>query len=184
MYVPSIYILWTSSKQVCTKTCISCTCLYNVCTMYVQCIYLSEPGSFHFILSHIMNLQFLSMSAWEAFPWWMPFVRAWTPFVIGIDNAMVQEFAFLYIQCIYPLKTALAGSQLSCSIFWKTRTSAFEHGSTVYEQCILMSVHENMKMPQESWPPARAILREYRPVWTLHIQKCWFLYTSIVQHCM
>jgi hypothetical protein len=39
MYVPSIYILWTSSKQVCTQTCMSCmylhTCLYNVCTMYI-----------------------------------------------------------------------------------------------------------------------------------------------------
>jgi hypothetical protein len=31
-----------------------------------------------------------------------------------------------------------------------TCTSAFEHGTTVYEQCILMSVHENMKLPQES----------------------------------
>ena len=149
------------------------TCLYNVSTIYILvCTW--------FILSHTMNLQFLSLS--EAFPWWMPFVRAWTPFVIGIDNAMVQEFAFLYIQCIYPLKTALAGSQLSCSIFWKTRTSAFEHDSTVYEQCLLMSVHENMKMPQESWPPARAVFRGYMHCMKVHVQMGKFLYHSIVDN--
>ena len=31
-----------------------------------------------------------------------------------------------------------------------TRTSAFEHGLNMVEQCISMYVHENMKMPQES----------------------------------
>ena len=176
MYVPGIYILWTSSKQVCTRTCI----YIHVCTMYVQCIYLSVPGSSQFILSHTMNLQFLSLS--EAFPWWLPFVRACTPFVIGINNAMLQEFAFLYIQCIYPVRTALAGGQLSCSIYWKTCTYALWQRLNMVEQCLLMSVHENMKMPQESWPPARAILRGHIHCMTVYVQMGKFLYHSIVDN--
>ncbi len=127
LYIQCMYLVYTSYQQALNKYVhkhVCHVCIYiHVCTMYVQCIYLSEPGSFQFILSHTMNLQFLSLS--EAFHWWMPFVRAWTPFVIGIDNAMVQEFAFLYMQCIYPLRTALAGGQLSCSIFWKTCTYAY-----------------------------------------------------------
>ena len=61
-----------------------------------------------------------------------------------------------------------------------TRTSAFEHGLNMVEQCISMYVHENMKMPQESWPPATAILRGYEPCMTVHVQNGKFLYYSIV----
>ena len=61
-----------------------------------------------------------------------------------------------------------------------TRTSAFEHGLNMVEQCISMYVHENMKMPQESWPPARAVLRGFIHCMTVYVHMGKFLYHSIV----
>ena len=41
----------------------------------------------------------------------MPFVRACAAFVIGINNAIVQELATLYMQGSYNLRMVVAGSQ-------------------------------------------------------------------------
>ena len=152
------------------------TCLYNVCIMYILvCTWFIpvHPVSYH---EPAISFSVRSISLMNAI------------------RTRLNTLCNLYLQCygtgiclsvytVYiPLKTALAGSQLSCSIFWKTRTSAFEHDSTVYEQCLLMSVHENMKMPQESWPPARAVFRGYIHCMKVYIQMGKFLYHSIVDN--
>ena len=95
MYVPGIYTLWTSSKQVCTRTCIYIHFLVH--SMYVPGIYILWTSSKQVCTQTWIYIHFLSLS--EEFPSWMPFVRVCTHFVIGIDNAMVQEFAHLYIHC-------------------------------------------------------------------------------------
>ncbi len=81
-----------------------------------------------------------------------------------------------------PLRMAVAGGQLSCSIssnFFKNtyicvcqRLYMFNH--------VQWCLHTKEAKCQVSCPPATAILREYIPVWTLHIQNNPFLYTSIV----
>ena len=114
-----IYLIWTWYKQ--RNTCI--LSYIHVCTVSVQGIFLSVHGSSRFVQSHTINMQFLSLP--KVFPWGMPFERVCTAFVISINNAMVQEFAILYMQCSYPLRMALAGGQLSCSIYWKTSTYAY-----------------------------------------------------------
>ena len=76
----------------------------------------------------------------------MPDVRVCTAFVIGIDNAIVQEIAILYMQCSYPLRTAVAGGlHLLKNEYIRVCQRLY-----MVKQCTVMSVHENMKMLQES----------------------------------
>ena len=48
------------------------------------------------------------------------------------------------------------------------------------ERCWVMYVPQNGKIAQESYPPARAILRGFIPWHTLYVPSGWFLYHSIV----
>ena len=122
----------------------------HVCTMAVQCIYMSVHGSSWFILFHTMSMQNLSLL--KVFPWGMLFILACTAPVPPLDNASVQESAnvyihcsYMYIQIIYPLRMAVAGGQLSCSISSKTHSYAYVSVCTWLNSVYCMSVHENVK---------------------------------------
>jgi hypothetical protein len=81
---------------------------------------------------------------------------------------------------IYPLKIILPWCKLSCSIFTKRRTSAVVHRYTAYITRISMSVHEKVKMLQESLHHGKMILKGYIPLLNMSVQNSVFLYDSIV----
>ncbi len=73
----------------------------------------------------------------------------------------IRVCTYTFMQCIYPLKTALAGGQLSCGIFIFSCTDINIHCPYTVEPCSNADVRVFQKMLQESWPPARAFLRGY-----------------------
>ena len=81
---------------------------------------------------------------------------------------------------IYPLRIILPGCKLSCSIFRKRRPSAVVHSISMSISSISMSVHEKVKMLQESLHHGKMILNGYIPLLTMSVQNSIFLYDSIV----
>ena len=128
MHVPGIYTLWTSSKQVCTRTCIYIHFLVH--SMYVPGIYILWTSSKQVCTQTCIYIHFLSLS--KEFPSWMPFVCVCTHFVIGIDNAMVQEFAHLYIHCHAVYKPPKNGSGRWSAFLWHFHIFVYIHRYTLF----------------------------------------------------
>ncbi len=110
-------------------------CIY----MYIRCTWVAHVHTLyrrvHTLYRHVHTL-YMSTTHFLNVP--PRFIRACTAFLIVIDNAMVQEFAHLYIHChaVYiPPKTS---SGRWSAFLWHFHIFMYRHQYTLFIHCLTM----------------------------------------------
>ncbi len=176
-----LYIQVYTSKMP-TKICCWDNWSKHVCTLHipVHTVYIHAHTVYIHVHTLYIGIKYFMLDPLRYFP----LLSCLYSLHEVLYYASVQESAFLYMQGSYRSVLPQNGSGRWSAFLWHFAFFMYRRHCTWFHHVQALTyayVCVFEEMPQESWPPARSILRKYRP---LHVQNGWFLYTSIVHHCM